>query len=288
MIAFGRRPSKEPTRRTRASARVPMNYYRSKAQVPAAKPRTKSSGLLKRVMQRTTEIIILVIVVLVLGYSLIVSPQPKVEISSNLFHDSQTYTKSLEAMLNSLKNRNKISFDSGEITRKLQQAYPEIISADIHLPLVSQRPIVKLTIAQPSFKLVSDGRTYLVGNQGLVITDASRLTAGKALPVLDDKSGYKVEIGKPALDLTGVNFINQLMAQLKKAKIPVKGLLLPARAQEMELTTKDRGYLVKFYLGGDPKTEIGQYLATRHYLDKQHIHPARYLDVRVPGKIFYR
>ncbi len=110
----------------------------------------------------------------------------------------------------------------------------------------------------------------------------------KNLVRLDDQSGFTTQVGKQVLSSQSVNFINNMLAQLQRAKIPVKSLILPKQAQELDLRTNDRPYYVKFYLSGDVLYETGQFLASRHYFDQNHKQPQRYLDVRLGGKIFYK
>jgi hypothetical protein len=63
---------------------------------------------------------------------------------------------------------------------------------------------------------------------------------------------------------------------------------LPSTAEELDIHTPDRPYYVKFYLAGDALLQTGQYLASRHQFDTTNSQPAEYLDVRIPGKIFYK
>src|SRR5207302_459575 len=101
-----------------------------------------------------------------------------------------------------------------------------------------------------------------------------------------DQSGFKTQAGQPALSSQAVNFIKNIITQCHGAKVPVASLTLPKTAQELDFKAADRPYFVKFYLGGDPVLETGQFLAARHRFD-QTGQPTSYLDVRVNGKIYF-
>ena len=287
-MLFNRRANTRHTRQ--AAGRLPMNYYRSNT--PRSSPATwRGRGykdLARLIIKRTADSVALLLILVLIVYSLMVNPSPKVTANNNAYHSTDTYRQSLIAILKSVKNRTKVTFDEAGIIKSMQSRYPEISGARIHLPLIGQKPSIKLEIAEPSFQLTSSGRAYLVDAQGLVVANATDYPSIKGLPVLADNSGFAVEIAKPALDSSGVNFVVQLLAQLKNAKIPIKSLSLPTRPQELDLTTTDRAYFVKFYLAGEPLTQIGQYLAARHQFAKTNSQPFQYLDVRVAGKIFYR
>jgi hypothetical protein len=77
------------------------------------------------------------------------------------------------------------------------------------------------------------------------------------------------------------------LAQTRRAGVPIKSLTFPPLAQELDLATEDQPYFVKFYLGGDPLVQAGTFLAARHQFSSG-VKPSVYLDVRVPGKIFYK
>jgi len=87
---------------------------------------------------------------------------------------------------------------------------------------------------------------------------------------------------------SSAKFINTVIAQSKRANVPIVSFVLPNTAQEVDLRTSDKPYYVKFYLGGDALIQTGQFLAARHQFDATNSQPSEYLDVRVAGKIFYR
>jgi hypothetical protein len=108
------------------------------------------------------------------------------------------------------------------------------------------------------------------------------------LTEVTDQSGFSANAGQQVMSADSVKFVNALVAQLKHANVPISEIILPPLAQELNLKISDRPYYVKFYLGGDVLQQTGQFLATRKQFSQTNTQPAEYLDVRVPGKIFYK
>jgi cell division septal protein FtsQ len=108
------------------------------------------------------------------------------------------------------------------------------------------------------------------------------------LPLLSEKPTINLAIDQPSffLDSRGARYIidSSGRAVTEAKRLPnIKNL-----PQKLDLRAKDQPYFVKFYLGGDPLAQIGQYLAARHHFNEAGQQPAEYLDVRVPGKVFFK
>ena len=221
-------------------------------------------------------------------YSLLVKPTPKLIVNDTTYHSAADYQSVVDDQLKSLKDRNKITFNEQEIVNSLQKKFPEIANVSIELPLLSETPVVTLDVAAPSFFLRSNGQDYIIDDQGVATGVTEQQPKIKGLTTLSDQSGFKTFLGERVLSAQSVNFINSVLAQAAHANIPVKSLILPTQYQELDLQTADRAYFVKFYLGGDALLQTGQFLAARHNFDANGNQPSQYLDVRVPGKIFYK
>lgn len=274
-----------------AGGKVPLTYYRSGSSDGANRPPEKKAPprkKLKKFLTTALSLIIVVIILVGLFYTLIVKPTPKIILSSASYHQPSDYYSFASAQLSSLKNRSKVTFDQNSVIENIKKKYPEISSASVELPLFSQTPTLRLNISTPSFFLSSSGESYVVDNQGVVIAKKEALPQITNLPLLVDESGFSARVGQQVLGQQGAAFIISLVAQCAKAKVPVQSLILPPLAQELDLRTTDRGYSTKFFLGSDPLSQIGQFLAARHKFDVSGEQPAQYLDVRVAGKVFYK
>ncbi len=287
MAAFSKKnPSRAPQTR---SQRTPINtYYRSKekssnspfVKKPAKKP-------VRKFILVFLDLIILAILVLGLLYSLALKASPVVEANDFSYHTKATYAAAGRVQFGRFQNRNKLTFNETSVIKALQSRFPEISAAQVELPFFSEQPVLHLTVAEPSFILSSSKSSLIVDSAGVAVGPAASFPI-KGLPYVIDDSGYIAKAGSQVMGSDAVDFINSVMNQCRRAKIPIASLVLPAQPQELQLRTKDSGYYVKFYLGGDALQETGQFLAARHHFSQIHQPPSQYLDVRVSGKIFYK
>jgi cell division septal protein FtsQ len=282
-------------RNTKSSGKkTPLTFYRS------TDPRTDSTSpfarkelspnvsRLRNFFASFFDAVIVVALILLLIYSLVIRPNAKVKLNSEVFHSSKTYQQATDSILKGIKNSNKITFSEQDVVEQLQTQFPEIASASIELPIIAQTPVVHLNIAKPSFVLSSKGQSYIVDSDGVAVAESNGFSGAQKLIRVEDQTGFSDEVGKQVMSAGSVKFINDLVKQCQHANVAISSLSLPNLAQELDLRTSDKPYYVKFYLGGDVLQQTGQFLATRHQLDANNTQPAQYLDVRVQGKIFYK
>ena len=274
--------------------RSALSYYRS-GPPPAKSPFQRTPRPKRR--RYLTKALDWLVVLAVLGgivYSLLLQPDPSIVLNSTAYHPVEAYRDATAANLKSLKNRNKLTFDEDSLLSSLKQKFPEISDISVDLPLFGQVPTVHIGIAQPSLMLKSAaGSTnaterFIVDSKGTVVGSQSNFPAIKDLPLINDETGFGAQIGRSVLSLSDVNFILSVIAQAKKANIPIASLTLPKLAQELDLRTTDRSYFIKFYLAGDALAQSGQFLAARKHFDQTKKQPRQYLDVRVSGKVYFK
>ncbi len=279
-----KRPTSEPKRVARAS------YYQGRAQEPTSspfqRPITKKSFSAR--LTKAVDWLIVVVIFFCVIYSLIVKPGPRVLSNSWAYHTSSVYDAFAAKISSAIKDRNKITFDESSLVLAMQKQFPEISGAWVQMPFFGQKPTVHITVATPAFLYSAGNVSYILNTEGIVVGTQASLPTIKGLPIIIDQSNIPVKNGSKVISSDSVDFINQIMAQAKKAKINISNIVLPAVAQEIQLRTTDKSYYVKFYFGNDVLTQTGQWLAARHEFDSKGITPTEYLDVRVPGKVFYK
>lgn len=284
--------NKQPRNSKTKIGRSPVNtYYRAANNDETPSPFTKKTPKksAKKFLLGFVDVVLIFILIFILIYSLIVKPNPKVEVNDTSFHTVTAYQTAVQHQLRQLKYRNKISFSENSLASALQKQYPEISAVAVELPLFSQQPKVKLSIAKPSFQINSKGVNYVINSDGVAVAQSSKLPGVKNLITINDQTGFPTNEGTKVLSGDSVSFIETVLSQAKRAKVPISSLEFPSSApQELNLRTADQPYYVKFYLGGDALTQTGQFLAARQSFNQKHLQPAEYLDVRVGGKIFYK
>jgi hypothetical protein len=266
------------------------SYYRSDpaAETPSPFTRKNTKSKSRKYLIGVVDIIIAAAVIAGIGYSLMVSPQPKIVASNTVFHPVGVYKQAASAQLKHLSNRNKLTFNGGSLAAALKNQFPEITAVQTELPLLSEQPTIRLAIDKPSFFLDSYGTRYVIDSSGKVIALASNLPQITDLPVIEDQSGFKISSGRQVLSANDISFIDTIRAECRRANVPIAAIVIPAVPEELDLRTKDQAYFVKFYLGGDVLSEVGQFLAARQHFKDISQQPTSYLDVRIAGKIFYK
>jgi hypothetical protein len=291
--------NKERERQSRArnsgesgKSKTPLTFYRS-AESPTEEksPFKKKEAPPSKFRAFITNALNTMIIMFLLGllaYSLIVKPASKIESNSQVFHQNEDYKVAADKLLRGLRFSNKITFSDSALTEQLQKRFPEVSGARVELPIFSQTPTIHLKVAGAAFTLSSNGQSFIIDSEGVAVAKSSDYPDVQKLTTLEDQSGFKVELGKQVMSAGAVNFINTVVQQSKHSGVEVASLILPQKAQELDMKTTDRPYYVKFYLGGDALLQSGQFLASRHQFDTTNSQPAEYLDVRIPGKIFYK
>jgi hypothetical protein len=279
---------------TSGTTKTPLTFYRSaESKADAKSPFNKKEvnptvGKIRSFFAAFLDGVIIISLLILLAYSLIIRPKSHVQLNSQIFHPASTYQEAANKILSGIKNINKITFSENEVILKLQQQFPEITSGTVELPILAQTPVVHLKIANPSFTINSGGKTYIVDSDGVAVADAAKFPNAQKLLKVDDQSGFSTGLGKQVMSADSVRFINSVAKQCGHANVTISSLTLPSLAEELDLRTNDKPYYVKFYLGGDVLQQTGQFLASRHQFDSTNTQPAEYLDVRIPGKIFYK
>jgi hypothetical protein len=267
-------------------------YYRSGAQAndkpsPFEK-RSIRSKRGKKLLIKIADLLAVALLIFLVIHSLIVSNDAKVIASDTSYHTQTNYQDSAKHYIKSLRNRNKVTFDTAAIVRSYQNDYPEVKATSVELPIFSQKPVIRLQISEPSFFLRSGDKEYLIDASGRAVAYSYQYPKVKGLPIIIDQSGFTIKKGQPVLSDDNIAFIKAVLAHCVSNGVKVQSITLPASASEMDLRTSDRPYFVKFYLGGDSAVQIGQFLAARHQFDQKNSQPTEYLDVRVGGKVFYK
>lgn len=284
----------QPRRQFKASGiKYPPKYInRSKSRLTPSLKIKKPIDPFKKVknltLRKLFKFAVMMILLYIVVHSLIIKPNPQVTTNSTVFHSQASYQEALKNEYHSIFNQNKITINKKAIQDNMRKIFPEITKIDLDISLFSQIPRAKITIDGPRMVLSSGLDSFVINAQGVAVGRASSLPSVSSLPVLVDQTKFQVEIGKQVLAAQEVEFIGIILNQCNRSQVPVASLTLPPLAQELDLRTSDRPYFVKFYLGGDPVIQIGQFLAARHDFDLKGQQPSTYLDVRVPGKVYYK
>lgn len=249
--------------------------------------------------KRSGLVTVLIVAVICLISILSVSSSPRIVLlndtdGSYAFHDAAEYQAAAKQYLgSSVWNKNKITVNTGAASTDLQKKFPELADVSITLPFIGHRPVYHLQANSPAFVVQAVNGTYVLDSSGKALLAKAALPVRTAdtLPVITDQTGLHVVIGRQVISNDEASFIRTVLATLKAKQVTVASLNLPAGvAQELDIQVNGRPYYIKFNMhdAASARQQAGTYLATIANLDKQHIAPTQYVDVRVLGRAYYQ
>lgn len=260
-----------------------------------APPRNVAAAGVK-IARRVGVLILAVAIIISVVNVLSVRPQVKVEpltsskSSSAFLRETSAYQAAANKLLSSsIWNRNKITINTGQISRQLVSQFPELSSASMTLPLLAHRPILYIQPAEAALVVAADNGAFVVDQNGRALMPSANLPTAHNLPQVVDKSGLQISVGHQVLTGDDVTFIQTILVELNAKHVQVSSMVLPAESRELDAYIDGQSYFVKFNLANnDARQQAGTYLATTAELQREHVTPAHYIDVRVDGRAYYK
>lgn len=206
-----------------------------------------------------------------------------------LLQDAQVYQDAAQRILaQKPAHRTKLTIDTDGISRQLLQDHPELLAADVALPLVGRTPSLRLQPAPVAARLVaSNGQSYVLSSDGRAIS-TNVDAAPASSPMLTDQSGVVVSIGAQVLPRDDMRFITRLQYQVAAQDLKIESMLLPAAGRQLHVKLDSKAYVVKFSLAGDVLQQVGAYRSVQKKLDRDGVTPVEYIDVRVGDRAYYK
>ncbi|MDB5164628.1 MAG: hypothetical protein JWL89_254 [Candidatus Saccharibacteria bacterium] len=284
-------------------ARPSFSYRSSRSQEPLNTGRQLNREALRPAVHRFKRfwiqrfglglLLLALIVSVVNALTLSTNPQivPLTKTTNDFLHSQATYQDAADKLFaSSVWNRNKITVDTGHVSKQLVAQFPELASASVTLPLAAHRPIVYIQPVQAAVALKTSDNLYILGDNGkALLAESEAFATDRSLPIVTDQSGLQVRLGRQALTTADVSFIQTVIAQLAAKQYVVSNLTLPATTRELDVSVDGKPYSVKFNLqSGDARQQAGTFLATMNRLQSEHVTPAQYVDVRVDGRAYYK
>ena len=207
-------------------------------------------------------------------------------VSGTYLQSNQVYADAARDLLrSSITNRSKLTANLNGTAREMEREFPELQAVSLGVPLISSRPIVYIQVAQPSVILQTGHGNYALNSSGVVLAKLRSLPAD--VPLLADQSGGKPEPGKQYLPSSTISFVKTVTYQLKAANITAEVFTQPPQSPyQLDVRLQGAPYYLKFNLQADAMTQSGAAVATIQQLGGSL--PAGYIDVRVPGRVYYK
>ena len=252
----------------------------------------------KRWRRRSLAVVATVLLLALAVTNLTVNTDPEVIVLADtgqrqlLLRSQETYHQAARAVLgSSVANTNKLTLNSAHVASELRKQFAELEDVSVTLPIIGRRPTIYIQPARPAILVrTPTGEVFVVDASGRALMSASQITKAEklGLAVVEDQSGLAVTPGQNVLPSGSIDFITEVVGQLKAKNLKPAALTLPTAANELDLRLEGQPYTVKFNLRGNAREEAGAFLALKQYLERQGKTPGSYIDVRVANKAYYR
>ena len=229
------------------------------------------------------------IIVICLAKVLILVPEVKIVVPDNVVGrlSRDTYAERANQLLaQSLFNRTKPTVNANGIAAELKRQFPELEKVVVTIPILGNRPVVYTVPARPAIIVDTTGGRFTVDEKGYALTRLSADDSPKLVTVRE-QSSRRISPGTQYLAGSTVKFAQTVAYELEAAGFMVKSLSLPSEAPyELTAMMSNASFIIRFNLQADPMAQSGGAVATLQQLGNTP--PVQYLDVRVPGRVYYR
>lgn len=197
-----------------------------------------------------------------------------------------TSNEELINYFNNYKNKNILLLGSGEIKNDAVQRFPELINLRVIRGLPNTLKI-KLEENRPKLIWQTGGKKFYINSDGFAYAEGENILNNPAenLPLVIDKSDIPVQIGKNIIGKNFINFILELDINfatntgLAISKYEINDTIFQI------ITVTNNGLNIIFDTTASATEQLGT--LSQFLLDHKG-EVAEYIDLRVPGKVYYK
>lgn len=274
---------------------IERNMGRSRTEYPSKLTKENSSGTGRKSLfvSRLKHILIIIACLVVCGMLSYLNTD-SIELQNNgvKLPLDQVAANAKQYLGDSNLNKAKLTLKRKGLEKYLKSHNNYISDVDVSTKIFSTKVYVKVTLNQPSL-VVSDGsRVFLVADNGLILSD---ITNNKDkditqlnLPLVQDQTAVRLEVGKPALSQDQVNYIKEIIFQTDKSGLKTESINLAEGGSQINVRYGGLGYYVKYNFYEDARRSAGAFLATRKQIEEDKTQPSEYVDVRVAERAYVK
>ncbi|MCC7543291.1 FtsQ-type POTRA domain-containing protein [bacterium] len=180
--------------------------------------------------------------------------------------------------------RNIFFFNSQRFKEALQKSYPTITQLNINRTL-----FLKVTV---SLRESNAALIWQVGNTNWILGDDGRILerasgAEQQLGVVQDTAQLPVKTGDKVVDRNFVSFVRQLNALAPQNNIFISSVVVRNTTIEIDLRIQNN-ILVKCDSTRGVREQLDAIRKTLDTADRTRTPITQYIDVRIPGRAFYK
>lgn len=177
------------------------------------------------------------------------------------------------------------ALDENELSSAVTVKYPEVSTISARKEGVAPGNfVVSFRVPTVSWKIGE--KNYFVDAKGE--TFENNFMAPPTVNVIDN-SGASITAGEAFVSKGFLRFLGRLIALTNQSGLGevTEASLPPNTTREIDIKLKGRGYLIKTHTDRDPAAEVEDIKRVIGYLDQKKLNPS-YIDVRVPGRAYYK
>lgn len=204
---------------------------------------------------------------------------PNTELSQSLSSEVSKYLNS------SLAGKNWLFLDASSLKGRLQKTFTgqEAIVVEKQFP---NKLIVKTDEQKAAIIWKTGSKKYIVSINGRVMSEFLGENSS-GLSTLTDGSSLPVDIGNKILSRDFVSFTIKVGDYIKAKSLGPEQIYITETTKELLVKT-NAGYEIKFNTEETPDSQLRSLQATLDLLASQNKQAAQYIDLRVPGRAFYK
>jgi hypothetical protein len=303
MSAFFKKKVKPIRSANLGSGRLASNnsYYRPARTNPAQSikvDKITSDAQSSRKRLSLSQVVNFVIIACFVGlffFASTLSSTPDINITKDsfMYRSVPEYQKKASEMLsNNPLSASKLLFKSGNFEEKMRNEFPEINQIQAIIPLGGRDLSVAMHLSAPLATVYSGDKSGVLDNSGVLVTDK----------IPDQQDLLKVrfatpqdnfQVGSRLLTSREVEQLNLLSSELsslalgaEKKPLQISEALFNINDGQIEVKLKDKPYYLKLSTYAEAREQVGAIKSILQRLDKEGTAPVRYIDARVPGRVF--
>lgn len=245
-------------------------------------------------LSKAVNICIALFIVISIGYLFVLHPEATIKVSGQEAYprNKNSYQEGVNRMLkSSIFYRSKPTFNAEKLAGDIKAQFPEVDEVTVDLPFIRHEPVIEVKLSQPTAKLVTTDKTYILDEEGTALFEeqfaASSLDTERLLSI-NDSSGHPVMLGKPALTEQQISFIREVIGQTSQKGLKAQSFSLSAGGTAVDARFEGVKYFIKFSFFADARRSSGAFIAIKNQLDSNNIKPNEYIDLRIPDKAFVK
>ncbi len=245
------------------------------------------------IINRSKHILIILACLMLCGYlSYLRTDKVNVQNSGVKLSLNQIESDSLDYLNSSIFNKSKLTLKRKGLESYIKNRNNYVSNVDVRTKIFSNKVFLNVTLNQPSLVITDGSKLYLVADNGLILSDITtnkdQAISQLNLPLVQDQTAVRLEVGKPALSQEQVKYIREIIYQTEKSGIKTESITLAEGGSQINVKYGGLSYYVKYNFYEDARRSAGAFIATKQQLEAEKALPSEYIDVRVAERAYVK